>query len=263
MHTNDDDISFIQGEYIEKDWDWWSNFLQREYYGAADELDAWKATAVSIAHELELGPGTRMLDLGSGCGEIVLQLALRGVDAMGVEQSTSLVEHCRDLARRRGVAAAFVAADMFAFEPDGLFDAVISINTSLGYGTDEQNRALIARIGSWLKPGGRFFCDLISSDCAEAFGTWSDEVAGGRFLVDNSYDAENRVMTSHPTWVSPDETTVYTATSPEVVRLYSRADMEEMMRAAGMVPRRLDRAMGRKFVQDDGQMLTTWSARKV
>jgi SAM-dependent methyltransferase len=258
----DDNISFIQGEPVEKDWDWWSNFLQREYYGTPDELDGWTVTASSIAHELGYPPGARLLDLGSGCGEIVMQLALRGYDATGIEQSASLVEYCQGRARMRGVAATFMAADMFTFEPEGTFDAIVSINTSFGYGTEEQNRALIAKIGRWLKPGGKFYCDLISSDCAESFGCWSDEVAGGRFIVDNSYDTEERIMTSYPTWVSPDESTIYTATSPEIVRLYERADMESMMRAAGLTPRRLDRAMGRKFIQDPGQMLTTWVAEK-
>lgn len=263
MHSdNENNISFIQGEHREKDWEWWSNFLQREYYGAPIEQESWRAAVASIAHELDLSPGARLLDLGSGCGETVLQFALRGVDAVGVEQSGSLVEYCRELAQKRGVWATFISADMFSFEPEGSFDAIISINTSFGYGSDEQNRALIAKAGRWLKPGGKLYCDLISADCAESFGCWSDEVANGRLIVDNSYDPERRVMTSYPTWVSPDEAYIYTATSPEVVQLYTRAEMEEMMRAAGLSPRRLDRAMGRKFHQDPEQMLTTWVAVK-
>lgn len=261
-NDNENDISFIQGAPIEKDWEWWSNFLQREYYGAQSELESWKITASAVASELELEPGMRLLDLGSGCGEMVMQFALRGIDALGVEQSASLVQHCLGIARQRGVMAGFTAANMFDFEPDGKFDAIISINTSFGYGSDEENRNLIKKIGGWLKPGGRFYCDLISADCAESFGCWNDIVAGGRFIVDNSYDSEQRIMTSYPTWVSPDESEIYTAVTPEVIQLYTRAEMEEMMRDAGLTPRRLNRAMGRKFTQDDEQMLTTWIAEK-
>ncbi|MEP7218834.1 MAG: class I SAM-dependent methyltransferase, partial [Bacteroidota bacterium] len=156
----------------------------------------------------------------------------------------------------------FISADMFTFEPEGNFDTILSLNTSFGYGTAEQNRELIGRIGRWLKPGGIFYCDLISSDRAEAFGCWNDTVAGGQFVVDNSYDADQHIMTSFPTWIAPDNQTIYTAEVPEVVRLYSRADMEEMMRNAGMTPQRQERAMGRRFRQTDEQMLTTWIANR-
>lgn len=259
---NDDAISYITGEPIEKDWEWWSDFLQREYYGSAAELPGWVAASTSVARELALRPGMRLLDLGSGCGEMVLQLAMRGIDATGVERSASLVDHCRDAAERRGVRATFIVADMFAWEPAEGFDAILSLNTSFGYGSDAENRELIARIGRWLNPGGGFYCDLISADHAEAFGCWNDEVAGGRFIVDNSYDPDERIMTSHPTWISPDQSKIYVAPSPEIVRLYTRADMEAMMRAAGLEPRRLSRAMGRNFRQDDAQMLTTWVASR-
>lgn len=262
MATEDDDISFIEGEQIEKDWGWWSNFLQREYYGSPAEQPAWIAAAAAVAREIDLRAGARVLDLGSGCGEMILQLAMRGADATGVERSEPLVEYCRQEAASRGVRATFIAADMFTFQPQEKFDAVLSLNTSFGYGSDQENRELIERIGSWLKPGGIFYCDLISADHAEAFGCWNDEVAGGRFIVDNSYDPEERIMTSYPTWVSPDGATIYLAPTPEIVRLYTRQQMEEMMRGADMEPKRLMRAMGRSFRQDEPQMLTTWSARK-
>ncbi len=262
MYTDDDDISFIQGEQIEKDWGWWSDFLQREYYGSPAELPAWIAAAGAVAREINLRPGSRVLDLGSGCGEMILQLAMRGADAVGIEHSAPLVAHCQEEARKRGVRATFMAADMFSFQPEGTFDAILSLNTSFGYGSDAVNRELIEKIGSWLHPGGVFYCDLISADHAESFGCWNDEVAGGRFIVDNSYDAEQHIMTSYPTWISPEGTSIYVAPTPEVVRLYNRSDMEEMMRAGAMEPKRLSRAMGRGFRQSDDQMLTTWVARK-
>ncbi|MDB5033702.1 MAG: ubiG 2 [Chlorobi bacterium] len=262
MSETDNDISFIHGEPIEKDWNWWSYFLQRRYYGAPEELANWRATTADIARAIELKPGMRVLDLGSGCGELSIQLALRGADVLGLELSEPLVESCVELAREREVKVTFVAADMFTFEPEGSFDAILSLNTSFGYGTDQQNRDLIGRVGRWLKPGGIFYCDLISSDRAEAFGCWNDTVAGGQFVVDNSYDTDQHIMTSYPTWIAPDNKTIYTAEVPEIVRLYSRADMEDLMRNAGMTPQRQERAMGRRFRQTDEQMLTTWIARR-
>ncbi len=260
--ANNNDYELIQTEPIVKDWDWWSNFLQREYYGTPEEYDAWAETGDAVAAELGISNGDRILDLGSGCGELAMQLALHGAEVVGIEQSPTLVQHCNAAATRRNANARFVAADMFTYQPDGTYNAVICVNTSFGYGTDQQNRELIAKIGGWLAPGGALYLDLISADRAEAFGSWNDAVAGGRLLVDNSYDAERQLMTSYPTWVAPNGHELYTSTTPEQVQLYTRAAVETMMRDAGLAPMRLVRAMGRKFEQDDEQMLTTWIARK-
>jgi SAM-dependent methyltransferase len=256
------DIEHFPGERIEKDWDWWSNFLQREYYSGPTEHRGWDAAAADVAHALELRPGMRVLDLGSGAGEMLYRLAMRGADVVGVEQSASLVEHCRRRAAELGVAATFVDASMFEYEPDGTFDAVLSLNTSLGYGTDEENRGLVARVAGWLAPGGAFYLDVASADVAESFGQWGDELAGGSLIVDNHYDEVTRTMVSAPYWMSSDGETLYYAREPERVRLYLRAEIEELMVRAGLRPARLRRAMGRRFDQDDAQILTTWIARR-
>jgi SAM-dependent methyltransferase len=249
-------------EHIAKDWDWWSDFLQREYYCGPDEQKGWQAAAHDVAQAIELVPGTRLLDMGSGCGEMTIRLALRGAEATGVEMSRQLVRHCADKAAERGVACRFVAANMFEYEPDGPLDAILSLNTSFGYGSDEENRELIAKFGRWLEPGGVLYLDVVTADAAEAFGEWDDTVAGGRLIVNNTYDPDEQMMTSHPFWITPDYRTVYGATSPERVRIYTRADLEGMMREAALEPRRLDRAMGRRYRQTDDEMVTTWVARK-
>jgi cyclopropane fatty-acyl-phospholipid synthase-like methyltransferase len=215
-----------------------------------------------VAATVDLKPGMRLLDLGSGCGEMVLRLALQGAEALGVEQSATLVEYCRKQAEQRGLKAEFIAANMFEYQPDAPFDVILSLNTSFGYGSDSQNRQLLADIGRWLKPGGALYLDLITADNAEEFGVWSDRLAGGRFIVDNSYDDEQHLMTSYPAWISPDEETIFTATTPEVVMLYSRKEIEGMMREAGLTPSRLVRAMGRRYNQTDEDMVTSWLARK-
>lgn len=256
------DIHDFPGQRIEKDWDWWSHFLQREYYSSPSEGRGWDAAAADIARTLDVRPGIRVLDLGTGAGEMLYRLAMRGANVVGVEQSASLVEHCRLHASELGVAATFVDASMFDFEPDDTFDVVLSLNTSFGYGSDEENRALIGKIARWLKPGGALFLDAASADAAESFGQWGDELAGGTLFVDNTYDVEHRTMISAPYWVSPDEEALYYAAEPERVRLYRREDIESLMIAAGLRPTRLRRAMGRRFNQDDAQILTTWVARR-
>jgi len=203
-----------------------------------------------------------IIDLGSGCGELAMNLALMGGRVTGVEASSLLTEHCRATAAQRGIAATFVHADMFTWDPGALVDLVLCVNTSFGYGTDDQNLELIARIGRWLRPGGMFYLDVVSADRAESFGTWTDTVAGGRLIVENDWAPVERLMTSIPTWISPQHE-IYVADSPESVRLYHRRVIETSMIDAGLQPRRLRRAMGRQGVQDEMSMGTTWIATKV
>ncbi len=249
-------------EHFTRDWDWWSNFLQREYYGSDAERSGWQDAAADVARAVGLQPGMRVIDLGSGCGEMVLQLALRGADVVGVEQSQSLVDFCRLDAVDRGIVAEFVAVDMFDFEPDRPADVVLSLNTSFGYGSDERNRALIGKIGQWLKPGGALYFDAFTADHARAFGQWTDQVAGGTLIVDNHYEEEDHMMISQPAWISPDYSSVYMADSPERVILYTREELESMMREAGLHPRRLRRAMGRRHDQSDDEPQSTWIATR-
>lgn len=251
-------------EKVVHDWDWWSRFLQREYYGSRSEIMNWDSTERSIVADLNLQPGMHVLDLGSGSGELELRLAHRGINVTGVEQSGSLVEECRRMAAERGLpGATFVCADMFEFEPDVAPDAVLSLNTSSGYGTDEQNRALIERIGRWLKPGGMFYLDIVVADHAESFGTWSDYLSGGTLIVDNTWDPELHTMTSWPYWLPPEKQEIHAVDRPEVVRIYTIAEVEGMLDEAGMRYTQLTRAMGRHMKQEGSNMMRTWVAEKM
>jgi SAM-dependent methyltransferase len=67
----------------------------------------------------EVGPGDRLLDLGSGDGRIVITAAQRwGIEATGVEIDPALIERARAEAQRAGVAhrAQFIEADLFKMD---------------------------------------------------------------------------------------------------------------------------------------------------
>lgn len=255
------DIEWISGPPIVKDWDWWNWFLQKEYYGASTEREGWRVIGDSIARESRLQPGMRVVDLGSGCGELALHLARLGMRVTGVEASSRLVELCRLASQENGLEAEFIQANMFEWQPDFAVDVVISINTSFGYGSNEQNIGLLEKIAEWLTPGGILYLDTVSADKAESFGTWSDELAGGRLVVDNSWDPVERTMTSYPTWVSP-QGDLYVSDSPEVVRIYRRNEIESEFDRNDMTHSRLRRPMGRDIPQDTSSLSTTWIATK-
>jgi ribosomal protein L11 methylase PrmA len=63
-----------------------------------------------------VGPGTRLVDLGSGDGRIVIAAAVRGAQATGIDIDPARVAAAEQAARLTGVAehARFEAGDMFA-----------------------------------------------------------------------------------------------------------------------------------------------------
>jgi 2-polyprenyl-3-methyl-5-hydroxy-6-metoxy-1,4-benzoquinol methylase len=98
-----------------------------------------------------LPAGARVLDLGCGCGvPVARDLAAAGLAVTGVDLSDVQVERARALVP----AATFLRSDAADVSfPDGSFDAVVCLYMLIHVPLDEQP-ALLARIASWLAPGG-------------------------------------------------------------------------------------------------------------
>ena len=117
------------------------------------EGDPWERFLDDLA--ARLGPGDRVLDLGSGNGAKIARLADR-FDVTGVEISERQLRH----ARAAAPAASFVQADFTEVDlPAETFDAVTALYSIVHVPRDEQP-ALFARILGWLKPGGLFLASL-------------------------------------------------------------------------------------------------------
>lgn len=246
----------------EHDWEWWSRFLQREYYASKEEVRTWKRTVKRVVEQTGLERGESLLDLGSGSGELIFGLTRAGYTATGVELHELLAEECRRLASEEKLTSRFITSDMFEFSPEHTYDVIVSINTSFGYGSEVQNRSLISNVFSWLRPGGRFCLDTVIADEAEGFGLWKDDLAGGTLHVENEWDEEASLMISRPWWVSG-EGTICTVEEPERVRIYRIDEIEEMLDAAGFRHRRLPKGSGRRTSNESGPNSTaTWLATR-
>jgi SAM-dependent methyltransferase len=77
---------------------------------------------------LNVAPGSQLLDVGCGSGQLALIAARDGVEVTGVDIATNLVERARDRAKAEGLQARFEEADAEAlpFE-DASFDVVTSL----------------------------------------------------------------------------------------------------------------------------------------
>jgi SAM-dependent methyltransferase len=97
-----------------------------------------------------LHDGALLLELGSGPGDPATRLLSQRLRVVGAELSAGQIA----LARRNAPRAAYVQADMarLSVRPSSL-DAVASFY-ALGHLPAAEHAPLLARVGTWLRPGG-------------------------------------------------------------------------------------------------------------
>jgi len=125
---------------------------------------------VDAAQEaLQLMPGSRVLDVPCGEGRIALEMASRGYVMTGVDRVPSLLDRARSQAAARGIEAHWAQSDMWDLQVEGTFDAALCLWSSLGYGTEDEDRRFLTAVGERLEPGGGL---LIETHVTETLLPW-------------------------------------------------------------------------------------------
>lgn len=110
-----------------------------------------------------VGDGQTILDLGCGWGALAVWVAERYADVRvtAVSNSPEQVRFVRDRCARHGVGGRVrvVRSDVAEFRPDERYDRVLSVEM---FEHLRNYRRLLARIRSWLAPGGRLFVHVFS-----------------------------------------------------------------------------------------------------
>jgi 16S rRNA (cytosine967-C5)-methyltransferase len=168
-----------------------------------DPEGRWSVQSESSAMAVDLldpQPGERVADLCCGRGNKSMQIAARlGPQASfaAVDQDARKLRAWRETARRLGVEAEPVEADVLAFEPGSLFDAVLldapcSALGTIGRHAEARWRkspgdgarlaasqaALLRRAAALTAPGGRLVYAVCSFDPAEGAGVIDEFLAG-------------------------------------------------------------------------------------
>ncbi|GHJ92205.1 cyclopropane-fatty-acyl-phospholipid synthase [Streptomyces sp. NE5-10] len=123
--------------------------------GTPDALTAAQHAKIDRLLDLaDVGPGTRLLEIGTGWGELAVRAAARGADVLTI----TLSEEQRDLALRRIAAAGAagrVAVELRDYrEVEGRYDAVVSVEMIEAVGA-EFWPAYFTALRRLLAPGGR------------------------------------------------------------------------------------------------------------
>ena len=114
-------------------------------------------------------PGNTVLDLACGTGSLTRQLALRGYEMIGVDQSPEMLAEAAE--KNRGISPIepmFLCQPMEQLDLYGTIDACVCCLDSVNYVTDAKKLLnAFQRVHLFLMPGGLFLFDVNSPDKLE------------------------------------------------------------------------------------------------
>jgi SAM-dependent methyltransferase len=149
---------------------WWQRFYDRAYvqlWGEFYDAAASQAQADAIWTVLGLAAGRRVLDAPCGFGRLSRPLAARGAQVVGVDQSADLLAEAERTRGELGAdALAYVHHDLRQPLDAGLgtFDAAIDVFSSIGHGSEDDDRAVFATFARVLAPGGQLLVETMHRD---------------------------------------------------------------------------------------------------
>jgi SAM-dependent methyltransferase len=161
---------------------WYVDFFGDDYLNIYSHIFTVERAAqeVSFAERiLKLTPGARVLDLCSGQGRHSVPLAKQGYRVTALDLSPAYLRLAERAAKAHRVTVDTTAADMRKIPFARRFDAVINMYSSFGYlETEADDLQVLESVATALKPGGRFFIDMLNREWAVANYIQNDWHAG-------------------------------------------------------------------------------------
>lgn len=221
---------------------WWQSFFDHDYvhlWGGRDGLAP--AEVDGLWALLGLTAGSRLLDAPCGYGRLSRPLAERGAHVVGVDQSAALLaeaEQARgDLPADR---LAYRQHDLRAPLPEGAgaggFDCAINVFSSLGYGSEADDLAILRTLAGAVRPGGLVLVETVHRDLvvvrrSRGSTGGAQRLADGTLIVEEArFDSiAGRVDTTWY-WSGPRGSGAKSAS----MRIYTATELVRLLEAAGL-----------------------------
>lgn len=109
--------------------------------------------ALEFFDRVNIPPGTRLLDVGCGAGQLTLPAARKGIHVTGLDLAANLVQQARTKAEAEGLTLQVDEGDAEALPyPDASFDVVLSL---IGAMFAPRPELVASEMGRVCTPGGR------------------------------------------------------------------------------------------------------------
>jgi SAM-dependent methyltransferase len=216
---------------------WWHTFFDAEYVRLWSGLLSPERTAKEaqqLCDLLDIRGNTRVLDAPCGSGRLSRALAERGAIVLGIDQSAELIAEAE---RSRGSITAehlrYIQHDLRNPVEEYDFDVALNIFSSLGYGDEIDDHAILTTLAKSLHPGGTLVVETNHRDTLVAKlarGENKEHVLpdGTRFWEEIQFDAVRGRAESTWHWEGPagsgtKQSSLRVYAIPELVRLVERA----------------------------------------
>lgn len=149
--------------------------------------------ALEFLDRLDIAPGTRLLDIGCGAGQLTIPAAKRGIDVTGVDLAQNLVDTGNERAKSEGLGELIKQGDAEALQfEDDSFDIVLSLIGSMFAPRPELVASEMLRV---TKPGGKAI-----------MGNWTaDGHVGQMFKLIGKYAPPPSIFPSPLMWGNPEK----------------------------------------------------------
>lgn len=229
---------------------WYKEWFGNEYLELYSHRDRGEADAhIEFVRAVFGGSPRAALDLACGAGRHTEALRRRGIRALGLDLSVTLLAQAPGLPR--------VAGDMCSLPfATATFDWVLNFFTSFGYFESErENFRVLEEMARVLTPGGRFLIDLFNRDwvLANLVPRERQDRGGYDVEIERWFDARTERVNKRIRVHGPNRNT---QTFLESVRAYRLEEVEVGMRWAGLeVSQRFGNFSGEKFNRESERLI--------
>ncbi len=221
--------------------DWWEELFQihefAHYRNYAEDLTAREVDFIEQA--LDLTGVEQVLDLACGGGRHTIELARRGYTVEGVDAAAPVITAARERANALGVQAGFVVGDMRTLTASARFDAILIMNSSVGFFDDAGNQSVLAAVSQALVPGGRLLLQCLNPYQIGAYlldfrSGWY-QVGSGYVLRQAHFDPRSATLHINYRYIDPAQN-LDVAHPGDRIRLYGFPELKALLAGVGLRP---------------------------
>jgi SAM-dependent methyltransferase len=222
--------------------DWWEELFQvheyQQFQSYAQELTAREVDF--IVEALSLTGVQSLLDVACGGGRHALELARRKYQVEGIDAARPVISHANAEAQAEELPARFHVGDMRQLKYDARFDAVLLMNSSLGFFDDIANRKVLEGILRALVPGGKLLLQMLNPyqipSFLSSFRTGWYQLGQGYVLREARFDPRTARLLIDYRYVDPQQN-LDLSHPGDSIRLYGFPELQQLLTSVGFMPR--------------------------
>jgi SAM-dependent methyltransferase len=240
--------------------EWWETYFDEDYVRLWSMMRGGgnpERQVESLWTLLGLTEGAAVLDAPCGYGRIARVLADKGARVLGIDASEPVLLEAE---RRRGDLPAerltYRRHDLRKpFDASG-FDAAVCLYTSLGYGSEDDDRRILTGLRMAVRPVGIVFVEAAHREAVAArtgAGRASERCLadGTRLVAERRLNASTGRLESVRSWTGPAGSGVKVSS----LRVYTADELSALVCSAGLVVRsRHDGCSPRPFIRRGRRM---------